>query len=171
MRAIACVDEAWGIGQKGGMLFDLPGDLRYFARMTRGKTLVMGRKTLNSLPGGRPLGERTNIVLSRDPGFLAPGAVVARSLEELDALIAALPPEDVMVIGGQAIYELLIDRCEAAYITRVRARAPADRFFPNLDLRPGWRLLGCGPRQEENGLGYAFCEYVQGGETAGLPGF
>ena len=76
-----------------------------------------------------------------------------------------------MVIGGQAIYELLIDRCETAYITRVQARAPADRYFPNLDLRPGWRLLGCGPQQEENGLRYAFCEYAQEGGTASLPGF
>ncbi|MDD4080901.1 MAG: dihydrofolate reductase [Eubacteriales bacterium] len=159
MRAIACVDMAWGIGLKGQMLFDLPGDLAYFARMTRGKTLVMGRKTLESLPGGRPLKDRTNIILTRDPGFSVPGVLVARSVEELEGLTASIPPDDVMVIGGQDIYTLLIDRCDAAYITRVYATSPADRFFPNLDKRPGWQIARCGREQEENGLRYAFCEY------------
>lgn len=160
MRAIACVDQAWGIGRKGRMLFDLPGDLAYFARLTRGKTLVMGRGTLESLPGGRPLEDRVNIVLTRKTDFAAPGVLAARSLEELDVLVAAIPPEDVMVIGGQDIYALLIGRCDAAFITKVHATAPADRFFPNLDRRPGWHLAGCETEREENGLRYAFCKYL-----------
>jgi dihydrofolate reductase len=161
VRAIACVDQAWGIGLKGRMLFDLPGDLAHFARLTRGKTLVMGRRTLESLPGGRPLKDRANIVLTRNPGFLAPGVLAARSIDELDALVAAIPPEDVMVIGGQDIYALLISRCDAAFVTKVNAAAPADRYFPDLDRRPGWQLAGCEPEREENGFRYAFCEYTR----------
>ena len=163
MRAIACVDQNWGIGKEGRMLFHLPGDLRYFAAMTRGKTVVMGRKTLETLPGGRPLAGRRNLVLTRDPGFCVPGAEAVHSLAVLDAAVRGTMPDDILVIGGQAVYELLLPRCDRAYITRVKACAASDRFFPNLDELPGWRLADCGPGQAENGLRYAFCVYERSG--------
>jgi len=160
MRAIVAVDENWAIGREGGMLYDLPGDLRHFAWMTRGKVLVMGRGTLNSLPGGKPLKDRVNLVMSRDPGLSVPGAQVLQSMAELESAIAEYPPEDVMLMGGETLYTQLLAHCDRAFVTRIQARAPgADRFFPNLDLLPAWRLVSCEPQPAENGLRYSFCEY------------
>lgn len=159
MRAIVAVDENFGIGRKGQMLFHLPGDLQYFKRMTKGKALVMGRATLDSLPGGRPLPGRVNIVLTRNPDFQKEGVRVAHSLAELKEVTQGYDQQDLMVIGGQAIYEMLMDYCDLAYVTHIKAQAPSDRHFPNLNTRPGWSLRSCEPEQTENGLRYAFCTY------------
>lgn len=161
MQAIVVVDRNWGIGCEGGLLFHLPGDLKHFKRLTLGKAVVMGRRTLQSLPGGRPLPGRDNIVLSRDPGFQAEGVTVVRNLEELDQALEPYAPENIMICGGQQIYELLIDRCSTAYVTMVEADAPADSHFPRLDQRPGWRLAEASQPQQENGLTYRFCTWVQ----------
>ena len=132
MDAIVAVDSNWAIGRAGGMLFHLPKDLQYFKRMTLGKTLVMGRATLDSLPGGRPLPGRSSIVLTRDRAFCRQGAQAAHSLNELSDLIDSLPPEQVMLIG-RGNYHALIDCCHTAYVTRVE---PARRRrIPGF---PGW---------------------------------
>ena len=159
MHAIVAVDEHWGIGRDGGMLFSLPEDLRYFARMTRGKTVVMGRNTLLSLPGGKPLEGRRNVVLSRDPDFTVEGAQTVHSLEELARQLRGVLPDETMLIGGESLYRDLLPHCEKAYVTRVLASAPADRFFPDLDALPGWRLASRSGEREENGLRYAWCVY------------
>jgi len=160
MQAIVAVDRNWAIGRSGGMLFHLPGDLQFFKRTTLGKAVVMGRRTLESLPGGRPLRGRQNIVLTRDAAFAAEGVTAVHSMAELTEALQQYAPEDVMLIGGHQVYHLLIDCCDTAYVTRIRAQAPADSYFPNLDTRPGWRLVSQSPAQEENGVQYAFCTYV-----------
>ena len=160
MQAIVAVDLNFAIGLKGQMLYHLPEDLKFFARTTKGKVLVMGRGTLESLPGGQPLKNRLNIVLSRGRAYAPPGVVMARSLHELESLLAPYPPDDVMLIGGQQIYTLLIDCCSQAHVTRVRATAPADRFFPNLDIRPGWELVEESPVNESGGIPYTHCLYM-----------
>jgi dihydrofolate reductase len=160
MQAIVAADLNFAIGCGGQMIYHLPEDLKFFARMTRGKVLVMGRGTLESLPGGKPLKDRVNIVLSRDARCAPPGVVMARSLSQLEAIIAPYPADEVMVIGGQQIYALLIDCCSQAHVTRVRATAPADRFFPNLDQRPGWELAEESPVYESGGIPYTHCLYV-----------
>ncbi len=160
MDAIVAVDSNWAIGRAGGMLFHLPKDLQYFKRMTLGKTLVMGRATLDSLPGGRPLPGRSSIVLTRDRGFCRQGAQAAHSLNELSDLIDSLPPEQVMLIGGGQLYHALIDCCHTAYVTRVEASAPAaDTWFPRLDERPGWALENRAPIQEDKGLRHQVFTY------------
>lgn len=159
MQAIVAVDRNWAIGRSGGMLFHLPGDLQFFKRTTLGKAVVMGRRTLESLPGGRPLKGRQNIVLTRDAAFAAEGVTAVCSLAELSQALSALHPEDVMLIGGHQIYHLLIDCCDRAYVTHIDAEAPADCYFPNLKSRPGWRLVSQSPVQEENGLSYTFYTY------------
>ncbi len=152
MQAIVAVDENLAIGRAGGMLFRLPEDLKYFARMTRGKALVMGRSTLESFPGGKPLPGRPHIVLSRSQSFEAPGALVARSMRELDEALSAYLPDDVFLVGGGQLYGLLIDCCTAAYVTCVRARAEgADSWFPALDGRPGWQLAEESDEMQDNG--------------------
>lgn len=159
MNAIVAVDEHWGIGRDGGMLFRLPGDLKYFSRMTRGKTLVMGRATLESLPGGRPLKDRRCLVLSRDQGLRAEGAEVLHSKEELARAVRDIPKDEVMLIGGESLYRDLLPYCERAYVTKIRASASADRHFPNLDELPGWHLTEEGAEREENGQRYTHCVY------------
>ncbi len=159
MQAIVAVDRNWAIGRSGGMLFHLPGDLQFFKRTTLGKAVVMGRRTLESLPGGRPLKGRQNIVLTRDAAFATESVRVAHSLGELANAIKDIPPDDVMLIGGHQIYHLLIDCCDRAYVTHIDAQAPADCYFPNLKSRPGWRLVSQSPVQEENGLSYTFYTY------------
>ena len=159
MDAIVIADENWGIGQDGRLIYHLPDDLKYFAKMTRGKVMVMGRRTLASFPGGKPLKDRLNIVMSREPGFAPEGVLVARSRETLRALVSGYPPDEVMLIGGENLYRQLLPCCTRAFVTRVRAAAPADRFFPNLDKIPNWRLAECKPEQEQNGLRFAYCVY------------
>lgn len=160
MKAIVVVDRNWAIGKQGGLLFHLPRDMAFFTLQTRGKTLVMGRATLESLPGGKPLKHRRNIVLTRQAGFLAPGFEVVHSMRELVGLVGEQPGDEVMLIGGGQLYEQLIDCCSAALVTRVDATSQADTFFPDLDRRPGWEQRICAPTQEENGMRFHFCAYV-----------
>ncbi len=163
MRAIVAVDSRWAIGKDGGMLFHLPEDLKHFRRETLGKTVVMGRKTLESFPGGKPLPKRTNVVLSRNPAYEVEGAHVVRSLDALEAYLRDTDPDDVYLIGGQQLYERLIDQCDTAIVTRVDAQAPADSYFPNLDTRPGWRLESCEDPVTDNGYTYRICTYRRDG--------
>lgn len=160
MHAIVAVDLNYAIGHKGQMLYHLPEDLKHFARMTRGKTLVMGRATLESLPGGKPLKDRVNIVLTRNKDYQVQGALVLHSIKALAEHIAGLPGDEVMLIGGDSLYKALIDCCDKAYITKIDAVAEADSFFPNLDEKDNWELLSCTQTQEQNGLRFRFCEYI-----------
>ncbi|NCB05840.1 MAG: dihydrofolate reductase, partial [Clostridia bacterium] len=157
MKAIVAVDEAWGIGKDGSLLFSIPEDMRFFRQTTAGHTVVMGRETLRSLPGGRPLPKRDNIVLSRDPSFSPEGVRVARSLGELAAMLG--DEQTVYVMGGESVYRQLLPYCEEALVTRVAASRPADRHFPALEEQPGWTLVGAEPVQSETGLSITFCRY------------
>lgn len=133
MKAIVAVDENWGIGAGGGLLVHIPEDLKRFRRLTTGHAVVMGRRTFNSLPGGKPLPNRENIVLTRDEGLRIEGLVVLHSLEELFTHIAPCA-SDVFVIGGQEIYMQLLPYCDNVYVTHVQGPGiPApEKFFPNL---------------------------------------
>jgi len=134
LALIAAVAENGVIGAKGGLPWRLPDEMAHFKRTTLGKPVLMGRRTFVSL--GRALPGRTNVVLSRDPGFAAPDAQVARDLDAALALVRAAP--EVMVIGGAAVYAEALPRAERIYLTRVRARPEGDVFFPKLE--PGeWR--------------------------------
>ena len=100
MNLIAAADLNWGIGKDGNLLTHLSGDLKYFKQKTSGKVVVMGRATLESLPGGNPLPNCTNIVLTSQKNFTKEGCLIARNLDELAGICADYAPEDVMVIGG-----------------------------------------------------------------------
>ena len=105
MNMIALVDQNWAIGKDGEQIVYLPSDLKFFRETTMGHPVILGRKTLATFPGGRPLKGRRNLILSRNPGFSAEGGEVFASL---DALLAAAP-EDSFVIGGASVYEALLD--------------------------------------------------------------
>jgi dihydrofolate reductase len=158
MKLIVAVCEDWGIGLDGDQPFYIPEDLRRFKEMTMGKAVVMGRVTLSALPNG-PLKGRTNMVLTRDESFTADGVTVCNSLEELAQCLSRHDRDDVFVIGGQQVYELLLDYCEAAHITKIFATVPTDRSFPNLDMRDNWRLHSRSEMMEYEGIQFCYCEY------------
>lgn len=119
MNLIAAVDNNWAIGKNNQLLVRIPMDQKFFREMTTGKVVVMGRKTLESFPNSRPLKNRTNIVLTHNPSYEVEGAVVVHSLDELHKELEKYNSEDIYIIGGQKIYEQLVDECDVAHITKV----------------------------------------------------
>ncbi len=160
MNAIVVADRNWAIGRNNGLLFSLPGDMKHFRTLTSGGTVIMGRRTLDSFPGGRPLPKRRNIVITRDPDFCREGCEIVHRPEE--ALALAGDGDDVWLIGGGSIYAALLDRCRRACVTRVDTAAPeADVFFPDLDALPAWTAEHTGEAITENGLTYRFVDYIR----------
>ena len=156
MYAIVAVDEKWGIGRDNGLLFRLPADLKRFRSLTEGHTVLMGRKTLESLPGGRGLPRRRNIVLTGRRDFAAENCQIVHSPAE--AVLSA--DEDTWVIGGESVYRAFLPLCSRVYVTRIAADGGADVFFPDLSVDPQWRLDGRSEDMTENGLTFRYEEYV-----------
>ena len=156
MNLIVAVDQNWAIGRDGDQLVYISADLKHFKALTTGHTVILGRKTLATFPGGRPLKGRRNLILSRTPGFVPQGAEV---FSDLDSLLAAAP-EDAFVLGGASVYHALLERCDTAYVTKIdRAFLEADCWFPDLDARPQWRVEEESEPQEENGLRFRYVTY------------
>ena len=151
---IVAVAENGLIGVKGGLPWHIPEDLKRFKALTLGKPIIMGRKTWDSLPR-KPLPGRTNIVVTRDLAFQAEGAVVAHSVE--GALVSAERerPEEIMVIGGEAIFAATLSRATRIHWTKIMAWPQGDAVMPPLD--PGeWQETACEGPFESGGLRYAF---------------
>lgn len=157
MQAIVAVSQSWGIGKDGRLLFRLSADLRRFKALTTGHTVVMGRRTLQSLPDGKGLPNRRNLVLSRRPDYAPENAEVVTSVEAL----LRTAGEDAFVIGGQQVYEQLLPHCERVHVTKVLADAPADAFFPNLDEDPAWRIASVSDVLTESGISFQYVEYCR----------
>lgn len=158
MNLIVAVDQNWAIGKDGDQLIYLSEDLKHFKALTLGHPVILGRKTLATFPGGRPLKGRPNLILSRDPGFAPEGAEVFRSLEDL----LAVAPRDAFVIGGASVYAALLDRCDTAYVTKIGGHFPgADCFFPDLDAQPEWEITQEGPVLEEKGISFRYVTYCR----------
>ena len=159
MKAIVAVDANWAIGAQGDLLFSLPTDMRRFRSLTMGGTVILGRKTLDSFPGGKPLPRRRNIVVTRNTHLAVEGAELVASPAE--ALELAKDDEEIWVIGGGSVYTALLSRCERVFLTKVDSAAPeVDTFFPNLDKLPNWKVESTSEPVVENGLTYRFIEYV-----------
>ena len=159
MNLIANVDSRWAIGKDGRLLVRIPADLQFFRETTTGKVVVMGRKTLESLPNGLPLKNRTNIVLTHDPDYRVKDAVVVHSMEELHEELAKYASEDIYVIGGETVYRQLLDECDVAHITKISFAYDADAYFPNLDEMPEWRIAADSEEQTYFDLEYFFYRY------------
>ena len=157
MELIVNVTENWGIGFENRLLVSISADLRRFKALTTGHTVVMGRRTLQSLPGGKGLPNRRNLVLSRRPDYAPENAEAVTSVE---ALLRAAG-EDAFVIGGQQVYEQLLPHCERVHVTKVLADAPADTFFPNLDEDPAWRIASVSDVLTESGISFQYVEYCR----------
>ena len=159
MKAIVAVSRDWGIGKDNDLLYNIPEDKKFFRRMTLGKPVVMGRRTLESMPGGKPLKDRVNIVLSRNKDYAPEGVTVCSGTDELMKTLEEYENDDVMVIGGAEIYSLLIPECDTVYVTKIDGVKDADKFFPDLDKADEWELSECSEEQEYEGLKYRFCTY------------
>lgn len=160
MNAIVAVDKNWGIGKDNDLLIHLPGDLKYYKSKTIGNVIIVGQRTLESFPGGKPLPGRTNIVLSDDPAFAPEECIVCRTKEEVLEQAAQYDPEKVFICGGASIYRLFLEDCDALYVTKIDAAFEADTFFPDLDAL-GWHVDWASEEQEEKGYRYRFERYVR----------
>lgn len=161
MKAIVVVDNNWGIGKDGQLLVHLPGDLKYFKEKTLGKTIIVGRKTLESFPGGKPLPGRTNIVLTENPDFHRDNCAVCNDLDALFDEIATLDGQDIFVAGGACIYEMFLPYCDEVFVTKIDATYDADRHFPNLDQSDSFVRTWQSELMEEQGVKYRFEKYTR----------
>ena len=157
MKAIVAVDEKWGIGKNNDMMFSLPKDMKFFRETTLGHTVVMGGNTLRSFPGGKPLKNRNNVVLSR--GQVRDDCVIVRSWDELLKLLKKSKEEEIYVIGGGEIYKALLPYCHEVLVTKVDAVGGATVFFPNLDEDKNFACVYESERVEDNGYGIRFTTY------------
>jgi dihydrofolate reductase len=159
MKLIVAVAKDWGIGNGGDLLFDLPDDMKFFKETTKNKTVVMGRITLLTLPGGNPLKNRVNIVMTTDKNYEKENCTVVHSVEELLEEVKKYNSDDVFVIGGSKIYNELYPYCSEAYITKVDAVKDADSYLHNFDQDQDWLLTFASELHENNGLKFNFNTY------------
>ena len=161
MNLIVAVDRNWAIGKDNKLLVSIPDDMKFFRETTTGKVVVMGRKTLESFPNGKPLKNRVNIVLTRDPKYSVDGAIIVHSREELDKELNKYDSNDIYVIGGESIYRLLLDDCHRAFVTYVDYSYDADTYFPNLDEKSEWKLAEESEEQTYYDIEFYFRTYTR----------
>lgn len=159
MNLIVAVDENWGIGKNGELLVRIPNDQKFFREETTGKVVVLGRKTMETFPGGRPLKNRQNIILSTKADYKVEGAVVVHSIEELLEELKQYPTEDVYIIGGDSVYKQMLPYCDVAHVTKIDMSYDADAFHPNLDKDPEWEITAESDEQVYFDLTYHFVKY------------
>ena len=159
MNLIAAADENWGIGKNGGLLAHISGDMKYFRETTKGKIVVMGRKTLESFPNGLPLKNRTNIVLTGNKDYNVKDAIIVHTVEELLEEIKKYPSEEVYCIGGDSVYKQLLPYCDTAHVTKIDFAYEADSYFANLDEMPEWKVTAESDEQTYFDLEYSFMKY------------
>ena len=156
MEAIVAVYSDWGIGAEGTQPIVIPEDRRRFAQLTKGATVIVGRRTLGDFPGGKPLKDRENLVITRHADEIE-GATVVRTAKE--AIEKTRGCDRVFVIGGASVYALLADCCSTAYVNKVAEDGGAQLFFPNLDQRENWTLQSASEPISDEGHTLTFCVY------------
>jgi dihydrofolate reductase len=159
---IAAMAENRVIGANNALPWRLPADLGHFRRLTSGHHVIMGRRNYESI--GKPLPDRTNIVITRNPEYRAPGCHVAHSLEE--GLALARNDPEIFIIGGADIYRQAFDRADRLYLTLIHASVDGDTYFPEFNERQ-WREIDRERHQPDakNSFGYTFVTYDRGEAT------
>lgn len=138
MNLIVNADKNWGIGKNNSLLIRIPEDMKFFRKMTKGNVIVLGRRTLESFPGGVALPERTNIVLSKKTDLKDKGVLAVNDIDSLFEKLKEYDDEKVFVVGGETVYRQLLPYCKKAYVTRPDYEYDADAHFPNLDELENW---------------------------------
>ena len=159
MNLIVAVDEKWGIGCDNDLLASIPGDMQYFKEKTTDGVVVMGRRTLESLPKQRGLPKRINYVLTSNSGFEAERCIAVHSEEELFKELEQYDPEHVFIIGGESIYRKFYKNCDKCFVTKMHADLHADKFMVNLDEDEACKETWKSEMHSENGIDYEFTLY------------
>ena len=156
MEAIVAVYADWGIGAGGTQTVVLKADRAHFRALTDGAAVLVGRRTLEDFPGGKPLKRRHSIVVTRQDIEIE-GAEVVHSTDE--ALAAAARQPRCLVIGGASVYRQFFPFLDKVHLTKIDLTPVSDSFFPDLDAAEDWRCTDASPWMEENGIRYCFCTY------------
>lgn len=159
MNCIVAVDENWAIGYKNELLVRIPADQKFFRQETTGKVVVLGRKTLETFPQGRPLPNRINIIVSTKKDYEVKDAIVVHSIEELLEELKKYDTNDVYIIGGDSIYRQMLPYCDTAHVTKIDRAYEADTHFPNLDEMDEWVITADSEEQVYFDLTYHFLKY------------
>ncbi|MCI8512208.1 MAG: dihydrofolate reductase [Lachnospiraceae bacterium] len=159
MNLLVAADKNWAIGKRGKLLVSIPEDQRLFREETIGKVIVMGRKTLESLPGGQPLYGRKNVVLTRNRELTKKGVEFFYDMETALSFLGQFPTEDIFVIGGAEIYREFLPYCDTAHVTRIDYAYEADTYFPDLDANPEWAVTAESEEKTYFSICYAFRRY------------
>lgn len=159
MKLIAAVDKQWAIGKNGELLAHIPEDLKFFRQKTTGNIIILGRKTLETFPGKKPLPNRTNIILSRNLEFQVEGGIVVHSMEELLEVLKGYDDDSIYVIGGERVYRQLLPLCDEAFITYIACTYEADAYLENLEGLKEWRLEEQSEVFQHGDISYCFRTY------------
>ena len=156
MEAIIAVYSDWGIGSDGTQPIVLKADRAHFRELTKDTAVIVGRRTMEDFPGGRPLKGRNNIVITRQPIEIE-GAEVAHSTEEALALAGKYPR--TLVLGGASVFRQFMPYLDTIHITKIDLAPPSDSYFEDLDASSDWQAVEEENWQEENGIRYCFLTY------------
>lgn len=164
MNIIAAVDNNWAIGRNGKLLVSIPDDMKMFREETTNKVIVLGRKTLLTFPGGLPLANRTNIILSQDKNFKVKDALVFNKVEDVMLELKKYNDNDIYIVGGESIYKQFLPYCNVAHITKIDFSYFADKHMPNLDEDKEWTKTQESDEKTYFDLCYKFVKYerIQG---------
>ena len=154
MDAIVAVYSDWGIGADGTQPVVLKADRAHFVALTKGRTVIVGRRTLADFPGGRPLKNRRNIVITRQ-NITIDGAETAHSAAEAASLCGG----DALVLGGASVFREFFPYLDRVFVTKIGCRPESDSFFPNLDDDPAWEITDPGEELREGDISYRFVCY------------
>lgn len=159
MNAIVAVDSNWAIGNKGQLLIRIPADQKRFREETIGGVVVLGRKTMDTFPGRKPLADRTNIILSTNRDYKVADAIVVHSIEQLVDELKSYPSEKIYIIGGDSIYRQMLPYCDTVHVTKIDREYEADAYFPNLDEDSDWHVTATSEEQVYFDTTYTFVKY------------
>lgn len=154
MDAIVAVYSDWGIGSNGTQPVVLKADRQHFVELTRGRTVIVGRRTLEDFPGGRPLKNRRNIVITRQ-ALNIEGAETAHSAQEAFDMCGG----DGMVLGGQSVFREFMPYLDRVFVTKINCRPESDSFFADLDSDADWTITSRSEPMHEGDIEYSFICY------------
>ncbi|QHS22532.1 dihydrofolate reductase [Virgibacillus sp. MSP4-1] len=157
---LVAMDQKQVIGKDGGLPWRLPNDLKFFKETTMDHTIVMGRKTYQSI--GRPLPRRENVILTRDRTFKAEGCEIIHSWDNVMERNERIPKEEIFIIGGSELFNTALSFADKMYITEIEESFEGDTFFPAFD-QSEWELVHKekGIKDDRNPYDYYFCTYVR----------
>mgnify|MGYP004535799629 FL=1 len=154
MDAIVAVYSDWGIGADGTQPIVLKADRQRFVELTRGRTVIVGRRTLADFPGGRPLKGRRNIIITRQD-IAVDGAETAHGVQEAARLCGG----GAIILGGQSVFREFMPLTDRVFVTKIMCCPQSDSYFENLDESPEWRVADQGEALREGDIEYRFMCY------------